>query len=400
MTLKITPLQEISPDKGKVNIKVKILSLWNQYYSNNNSKLAGVDMILMDEQGTKIHATINSSVVCDFDTLLKENDYKIISNFNVKRNVDATKLTIHEFKIYFYKKTNVRNCSEFICGDGFKFKSFKDLLDARIDQSYSFDVIGRLIQNKDITVLNPNNAPKHILEFQLQDVTGATISCILWNDLAKKLHQYIKNHEHSTEPIIVLIMMARLSTWNRVTQVSNCFAGSKLLINEDNQHIKAFKDMFESTNLSSSEKTKVELSSNTLVRKPEDYYSQFPLMTIDELYDLSEVCGTLQRVILMDGNTMPQAPIQASQSDSNEKALAEGVTMKNNIESHKIDLEKKPIVEHQDSKDDTVNKLTDDKDECKTSAEGRTKRKNNEAGNSDIPKKSKVDHQETKAEII
>ena len=50
MTMKITPLQEITPDKGKVKIKVKIVSLWNQYYSNNNpSKLDGVDMILMDE---------------------------------------------------------------------------------------------------------------------------------------------------------------------------------------------------------------------------------------------------------------------------------------------------------------------------------------------------------------
>ena len=49
--MKITPLQEITPDKGKANIKVKIVSLWNQYYNNNNpSKVAGMDMILMDEQ--------------------------------------------------------------------------------------------------------------------------------------------------------------------------------------------------------------------------------------------------------------------------------------------------------------------------------------------------------------
>lgn len=51
MSMKITPLQEISPEKGKFNIKVKITSLWNQYYANNNpSKVAGIDMILMDEQ--------------------------------------------------------------------------------------------------------------------------------------------------------------------------------------------------------------------------------------------------------------------------------------------------------------------------------------------------------------
>ncbi|GJZ44674.1 replication protein A 70 kDa DNA-binding subunit C-like protein [Tanacetum coccineum] len=293
MTIKITPLQEITPDKGKFNIKVKVLSLWNLYYSNNNpSKLSGIDMILMVEQGTKIHDTVNSSIVCDFDTLIKENDYKIITNFKVKRNVDSTKLTKHEFKIQFYKKTNVRNCSEFSCNDdGMNFISFKDFVEGKIDQSYSFDVIGRLIQNKDITVLNPNNAPKHILEFQLQDVTGTIIPCILWNDLAIKLHQYIKDNERSAEPIIVLIKMARQTTWNRVSQVSNCFAGSKLLINEDNQHIKAFKDMFDTTNLSSNEKSKVELSSNTIVRKPEDYYSQFPLKSIDELYELSEPTG-------------------------------------------------------------------------------------------------------------
>ena len=39
--------------------------------------------------------------------------------------------------------------------------------------------------------------------------------CIIWNDLAIKLHEYIKNHESSTEPIIVLIKMARQSIWNR-----------------------------------------------------------------------------------------------------------------------------------------------------------------------------------------
>nr|GEV64806.1 replication factor A carboxy-terminal domain protein [Tanacetum cinerariifolium] len=217
MTIKITPLQEITLDKGKINITVKVLSLWNQYYSNNNpSKLYGIDIILMDEQGTKIHTTINSSIVYDFDTLIKENDYQIISNFNVKRNVDSTKLNKHEFKIQFYKKTNVRNCSEFSCNDdGMNFISFKDFVEAKIDQSYSFGV----------------------------------------------------------------------------SQVSNFFAGSKLLINEDNPHIKAFKDMFDTTNLSSNEKSKVELSSNTIVRKPKDYYSQFLLKSINELYELSEPTG-------------------------------------------------------------------------------------------------------------
>ncbi|GJU89363.1 oxoglutarate/iron-dependent dioxygenase [Tanacetum coccineum] len=126
LTIIIAPSSK-NPPRTKVNfnIEVKVLSLWNQYYSNDNpSKLSGTDMILMDEH----------------------------------------------------------SCND----DGINFISFNDFVEAKIDQSYSFDVIGRLIQNKDITVLNPNNAPKHILEFQLQDVTGTIIPCILWNDLAIK----------------------------------------------------------------------------------------------------------------------------------------------------------------------------------------------------------------------
>ncbi|GKA27425.1 glutamine--tRNA ligase-like protein, partial [Tanacetum coccineum] len=53
-TMSITPTLEINGEKNQWNIKVKITSLWNQYFTNNNqSGQSRIDMILMDEQACK-----------------------------------------------------------------------------------------------------------------------------------------------------------------------------------------------------------------------------------------------------------------------------------------------------------------------------------------------------------
>ncbi|GJZ97470.1 nucleic acid-binding, OB-fold protein [Tanacetum coccineum] len=86
MTIKITPLQEITPDKGKIKIKVKVLSLWNQYYSNNSSKLSRIDMILMDEQDEKITSyphDLDSIVNRVFMFKLQVSTYNVNNNYHI-----------------------------------------------------------------------------------------------------------------------------------------------------------------------------------------------------------------------------------------------------------------------------------------------------------------------------
>ncbi|PWA95093.1 hypothetical protein CTI12_AA052650 [Artemisia annua] len=238
-------------------------------------------------KGTTIHATIRAGFVSDFDKILEENADFMISNFSVKRNVDGTKLTPHQYKLHFLKKTNVRHCENFTCDnddDCLKLLSFHDFNNTTFDTTYAFDVIGRLINNKDITVVNgKNGSNKSSLEFELQDLKGETIRCILWNDLGEKLHKYIKDNENSKEPIIVLIIMAKYSTWNSVTQVSNCFFGTKVLINENIPQITDFKTRFLGTEFATSEDTKIELSTNTVFKNPEESYTKFPVKNIDEL---------------------------------------------------------------------------------------------------------------------
>lgn len=47
----ITSLSDIDGTNGKINIKEKVVPIWNQYYGvTNQFKVAGIDMILMDEE--------------------------------------------------------------------------------------------------------------------------------------------------------------------------------------------------------------------------------------------------------------------------------------------------------------------------------------------------------------
>ncbi|GKE26775.1 hypothetical protein Tco_1442159, partial [Tanacetum coccineum] len=70
------------------------------------------------------------------------------------------------------------------------------------------------IKNNQITVMDPENKPKHFVEFKLQDLSCEKISYTLWNDLALKLHNFIMKNATLKEPIIMPIVMAKHSTWN------------------------------------------------------------------------------------------------------------------------------------------------------------------------------------------
>ncbi|GJX46756.1 hypothetical protein Tco_0271946 [Tanacetum coccineum] len=61
--------------------------------------------------------------------------------------------------------------------------------------------------------MDPENKPKHFIEFKLQDLSCEKISYTLWNDLALKLHNFIMKDATLKEPIIMPIVMAK---WYRI----------------------------------------------------------------------------------------------------------------------------------------------------------------------------------------
>ncbi|KAL2933250.1 Eukaryotic translation initiation factor 3 subunit I [Bienertia sinuspersici] len=86
MILGITTLKE------SWKIKVRIVRLWYQPDYNNLNITGSIEMVLVDE---KTH-------IGRFDSLVKEDCYRLISHFGVVNNIGKHRATNHSYKINFF----------------------------------------------------------------------------------------------------------------------------------------------------------------------------------------------------------------------------------------------------------------------------------------------------------
>ncbi|GJS13396.1 replication protein A 70 kDa DNA-binding subunit D [Tanacetum coccineum] len=144
-----------------------------------------INMILMDEEGTKIHACANYYTIfkASSEQPLKEGAQLIISGFNCVQNTASLKLTEHEAKIYFTKNTSVTQSDDFkSLNDGFEFVSFESIINNRINKAKAFDVVGQIVSNQKLKQVTVDERPTSLIEYELQNTSGQKIRCVLWGD--------------------------------------------------------------------------------------------------------------------------------------------------------------------------------------------------------------------------
>uniref|UniRef100_A0A453C8R3 Replication protein A 70 kDa DNA-binding subunit B/D first OB fold domain-containing protein n=1 Tax=Aegilops tauschii subsp. strangulata TaxID=200361 RepID=A0A453C8R3_AEGTS len=138
-------LDAINNGKDSWKVKVRVIRLWDAINLNNN-ELISLDMILLDEHGTMIHAKVIKHMVNKFRPLIQEGLVYMIANFKVTsamnfRPVEGDKIInfLHTTKIQEIKGLkNIR-----IAEQSFMFCSVEVLSTRDGQRMYlSADVIG------------------------------------------------------------------------------------------------------------------------------------------------------------------------------------------------------------------------------------------------------------------
>ncbi|KAM7519838.1 hypothetical protein LguiB_018800 [Lonicera macranthoides] len=153
-------------------LKVRVVRLWETPCFEDKSQTYTIEMVFVDSQGGRIHATIKKSLLQSFKTLIREGQLYVIRNFVVGYNNLKYKTTSHKYKLNFMPRTNVVNVvDESFPSHNYTFRSFVDISSASdLDENELFDVIGEVVGKDNAKLQEYNGRMSKLIDIMLEDL--------------------------------------------------------------------------------------------------------------------------------------------------------------------------------------------------------------------------------------
>ncbi|KAM3270136.1 hypothetical protein P3S67_030042 [Capsicum chacoense] len=228
MSLKIDSIREISNIKMQWNMKVRIVPLWQNSTHENSSKILSLEMLLQDDKGDRIQASIGASVIFKFRPEIKEQELYSMKNFIVVPNKSKVQTNDHKMKLMFTHRTNIQKIVD-LCFDQtlFKFHPFELLINqVDIDENKLF---GNYPLNKFFN-LNVSANVKN------------TIEATFWTEFAEQIRPHLD--KSTDKPVIVVMQLIKAHKFKEKFSVRNFWTASKLWINLELPEVADFISRF------------------------------------------------------------------------------------------------------------------------------------------------------------
>ncbi|KAK2410309.1 replication factor A protein [Trifolium repens] len=136
-------LLSIDPPKNDGEFKVKVMKKWITKDVMRMGRIVSVDMILVDQTGHKIQATIPENLCSLFDKKILEGKVYIMSNFTIRSNMGQHLASFHRNMLVFNDRTNVKiSWGLGFPSHGLDLIASNDVLTLKDKFQYLVDVIG------------------------------------------------------------------------------------------------------------------------------------------------------------------------------------------------------------------------------------------------------------------
>ncbi|CAH1423807.1 unnamed protein product [Lactuca virosa] len=303
----VTLIADLDVLKDDSAIKVRVINLWNLFSFYNKDELFSIELILIDEQGTKIQANVTRKNIYRFKNILKDGlTFYIKCPSFASQRMGGFTLTRQDHKLIFVHEIVVTECYDFSGPTfGFEFVDYQSIISLVHPENIAIDVIGLVVAFGEM-VRDNDDKKKHRLNIQIQDANGLQLSVNLWGDFAYKMQHFLDNNPHNLR-IIVILQFAKLSIWRDRPTVNTYFSVSKLFINTDIDEINVFKKSLDGDDRpDSSTNTLTRMKSNK-VSEHDDFMVNFQLKTISEVSIPLEVCCNYKAFRPPGANDQPNA---------------------------------------------------------------------------------------------
>ncbi|XP_010480828.1 PREDICTED: replication factor A protein 1-like [Camelina sativa] len=239
LPLSYTPLKDLKPYKNAWRIQVKILHSWKM----NTAKLGeSLELILADETGDKIGASIRKDHIKKFESELKPGSWKVISTFGLNLCTSYLRPSLIKYKISTRYGTTIIP-SENVSDDHYlSFTSFDSILAGNLDKNLLLDVIGQVVSSGGLEeITSRNNITRKKIEFEIRDTEDKRLSCTLWETYAEALDRAI--NDSSDGMVMCFLRFVKQNSYKEKRYIENAFDSSILMINPQLPEMEAFQNM-------------------------------------------------------------------------------------------------------------------------------------------------------------
>ncbi|CAA7061604.1 unnamed protein product [Microthlaspi erraticum] len=275
---------EVKPFKIGWRIQVKILHLWKQYATTSRET---IEMIFSDVEGNKIHGSVRKQDVKRYERYLDVGAWKFIQNFTVAHATGHYRTTPNPYKLAFIKETFVLPSANLGDGNYLVPVSFKQIHDAKVNESILHDIIGQVIAVGPMEEVDTQNKKQKKLEIELRDGSDDRIGCTLWGTMVVDMLAAAEGAGEGT--LICLLRWAKVKAFQEVKTVSNAYSASVMLINPPYPEITSFANSIANDGLILSIAFNKPDTQLVVKKEQEEYWDLFPTSTISEVLALDTV---------------------------------------------------------------------------------------------------------------
>ncbi|VFQ93036.1 unnamed protein product [Cuscuta campestris] len=241
------PIEKLTLESKNSAITARVSRLWDSYRFHDEKDLLSTDMVLIDKQGSYIHASIKGSISHLFKKRIAEGSVYYIKNFNVVPNKAQYRVVgDNKLMIQLYPTTVVRSLSEDSLGiptfaipnHRFYLLDF-DKVESRMGETYILtDVVGQVCCEGEVINKNcrGNSVPSLMLE--LHDLRAEKVRVTLWGE---SVDNYMRQKSMLENGIIVGVFTSTLVKRYMNNAVLSSTSATKIYLDLDIDEVIALK---------------------------------------------------------------------------------------------------------------------------------------------------------------
>ncbi|WJX38032.1 hypothetical protein P8452_25732 [Trifolium repens] len=278
-------LGSVSPGRVSWRFKVRVLRLWTVSTFMKPDQANSIEMVLIDEKGAKIHASVRRQLMYVFDSKIAEGKVYKMSYFTVVPESGLFRSTQHPYKLKFEMKTKVQICgNNSIDTYGLSLSTIGDIFAYGPEHDFLIDVAAVITGvSGEREYIRDGKVVKMVL-LELTDNSGKC-ECAFFGDYVDILQGMLVKAGVGLP--IVVVQFAKIKIFSGKVSIQNVVNATRIFVNPPIPEIVSLRKNLAVDGLESAASIPV-LGPRVTTSFEDDFLLMFPKTTLANLVGLAE----------------------------------------------------------------------------------------------------------------